>query len=283
MIAASMRISVVTPSRNMLGYLRRAAASVADQEGVDAEHVVMDACSTDGTREWLATQPTLSWSSEPDAGMYDAINKGIARSTGDVVGYLNCDEQYLPSTLARVAQRFEREPELDLLFGGALLIRPDGSLIAYRKAYVPRWRYVAASHLYVLSCTMFFRRRLLERGLSFDASYKAVADARFVIDALRAGARVGVHDFYHSAFTMTGENLGAGAITTRETARMRRELPVHVRLLALPLNALRLAEKALSGAYVQSFPFSYEVYVGDALETRKRFTVQDASFRWREA
>ena len=55
MIAASMRISVVTPSRNMLGYLRRAAASVVDQEGVDAEHVVMDACSTDGTREWLAT------------------------------------------------------------------------------------------------------------------------------------------------------------------------------------------------------------------------------------
>jgi len=278
-----MRISVVTPSRNMLAYLRRAAASVADQEGVDVEHVVMDACSTDGTVEWLGSQPSLLWSSEPDGGMYDAINKGIARSTGDVVAYLNCDEQYLPSTLARVAERFTDEPELDILFGGALLIRPDGSLIAYRKAYPPRWRQIAVSHLYVLSCTMFFRRRLVQRGHVFDASYRAIADGAFVVECLRAGARAAVSPSYHSAFTMTGDNLGAGEVTAREAARFRSTLPLSVRAMTLPLNALRLAEKALSGAYHQRFPLTYRVYVGDDPSERTTFTAHHASFRWREA
>lgn len=278
-----MRISVVTPSRNMLAYLRRAAASVADQEGVDVEHLVMDACSTDGTVDWLAAQPSILWSSEPDAGMYDAINKGIARSTGDVLAYLNCDEQYLPSTLVRVAQRFAREPELDMIFGGALLIRPDGSLIAYRKAYQPRWRQIATAHLYVLSCTMFFRRRLVDQGHLFDASYRAIADGTFVVECLRAGARAAVNPFYHSAFTMTGDNLGAGEVTAREAARFRGTLPLSVRALAVPLNGLRLAEKALSGAYHERFPLTYQVYVGDDVSSRATITAQSASFRWREA
>src|SRR3954447_16040811 len=111
MNGSSVDISVVTPSYNMLPYLRRACASVADQEGCTFEHIVVDARSTDGTPEWLATrgQPHIV---EPDRGMYDAVNKGLRVARGGVLAYLNCDEQYLPGTLRFVRERFAQDPSL---------------------------------------------------------------------------------------------------------------------------------------------------------------------------
>jgi len=69
----------------MLDYLKRCHASVADQEGVSLEHIVMDGCSTDGTAEWLASTPSLVGVVAPDEGMYDAINKGFRLARGDVL------------------------------------------------------------------------------------------------------------------------------------------------------------------------------------------------------
>ena len=86
-------------------------ASVADQ-GVEAEHIVQDACSNDGTLEWLLTDPRVKAFSEKDAGMYDAVNRGLRRASGEILSYLNCDEQYLPGALPHaVAAYFERHPE----------------------------------------------------------------------------------------------------------------------------------------------------------------------------
>src|SRR4051794_30732105 len=148
--------SVVTPSFNMLNYLRRCHASVADQ-GAKVEHIIVDALSADGTADWLAEQKDATAIVEGDRGMYDAVNKGLRRSRGGIVSYLNCDEQYLPNALRTVREYFSAHPAIDVVFGDALLIKPDGSLLAYRKGYPPRWPYIVASHLYVLSCTMFMR------------------------------------------------------------------------------------------------------------------------------
>jgi glycosyltransferase involved in cell wall biosynthesis len=97
-----MDISVVTPSFNMLSYLKRCVASVADQERVQAEHLVMDGGSRDGTVEWLKTQTSLLSEVRSDNGMYDAVNRGFRRARGQIVAHLNCDEQYLPGTLESV-------------------------------------------------------------------------------------------------------------------------------------------------------------------------------------
>ena len=277
----SVEVSVVTPSYNMLDYLKRCVASVADQQGVEVEHIVVDAVSDDGTVEWLRSNPRVEALVEPDRGMYDAVNKGFSRARGELLAYLNCDEQYLPGTLAFVADWFRRHPEVDILFGSVLLIRPDGSLISYRKAYPPRWFYILASHLYVLSCAMFLRRWVVEEGDGFfDVRFRDVGDADFVVRLLRKGYRAEAVPRYLSAFTLTGQNMSAGENARRERMGMLADAPWWVRAFRLPLNAARLAEKLLHGAYHQRMPLEYAVYTDGELGARRGFAVSRASFRW---
>src|SRR5262245_1448654 len=99
----SCDFSIVTPSFNGLDFLKRAAASVRDQKGVTLEHIVVDACSSDGTGDWLREAGVKSIV-ERDEGMYDAVNKGMNIARGDYFAYLNRDEQYLPDTLATVKE-----------------------------------------------------------------------------------------------------------------------------------------------------------------------------------
>ena len=126
-------VSVVTPSFNMLNYLQRCCASVADQEYVTHEHIVVDGGSTDETPEWLSCLASLISQSQRDNGMYDAVNRGFRLARGEIVSHLNCDEQLLPDTLHFVRRFFREHPEVDVLFGDILAVRPDGGLIAYRK------------------------------------------------------------------------------------------------------------------------------------------------------
>jgi glycosyltransferase involved in cell wall biosynthesis len=137
-------MSVITPSLNMLGYLQRCCISVADQMGPRCEHIVVDGGSTDGTVEWLANQPRIASLVGRDRGMYDAINRGLTASSGGILSYLSCDEQYLPGALQSVSRYFERHPEIDAVFGDTLVTRPDRSLVCFRKAYQPVWPFIAA-------------------------------------------------------------------------------------------------------------------------------------------
>lgn len=277
--SATPRFTVVTPSYNMLPYLKRCVRSVADQQ-VSAEHIVVDGMSRDGTAEWLRTRPDVCSVIERDAGMYDAVNKGLDRARGEFVSYLNCDEQYLPGTLAIVADHFEAHPEVDVVFGDALLIDPQGNLLSYRKGYQPRWPYIAVAHLYVLSCTMFLRRRVLDAGARFDMCWKDVGDAEFVIRILRGGARAAHIPKYLSAFTMTGSNMSAGPNARAESRRLRKSCPPLVRALALPLDVMRRIEKVASGAYFQQFPLRYAVYPEADAGTRREYVARSSTFRW---
>jgi glycosyltransferase involved in cell wall biosynthesis len=273
--------SIVTPSFNMGRYLPLCARSVADQSGVDLEHIVVDGGSSDGTVEWLRGQDRLRSVSEPDEGMYDALNKAFGMTRGALIGHLNCDEQYLPGTLSHVRAYFEAHPEVDMVFGDALLIRPDGSLIAYRKAYQPREAFIRTSHLYVLTCGMFFRRRILDDGIRMSTALKAAADEVFVLDVLRRGYRVSTTRRYVSAFVMTGGNLGATAVATRELDAIVRASPLWMRACRIPLNLARLASKAMSGAYRQALPLRYQVFTAHSPDQRVAITANTASFRWR--
>ena len=276
-------LSIITPSYNMLGYLQRCCHSVEDQAGVAVEHLVIDGGSTDGTPQWLAQQPHLRSLSEADEGMYDALNKGLDRARGNIVAYLNCDEQYLPGTLRFVADYFERHPKTDILFGSALLIRPDASLIAFRKAYQPRWYYILSSHLYVLSCTMFFRRRILDEGFRFNDQLRNIGDQDFVVRLLQHGYRAAVTERYLSAFTMTGANMGAHETTRHEQQRALDAASWWIRAFKIPLNAVRLIEKLTSGAYRQKRPLDYTVYASTEDTERRLFSSASASFRWKVA
>ena len=88
-----MQFSIVTPSFRNSQWLKLCLASVADQQGVELEHIVQDSCSDDGTQDWLPRDRRVRAFIEKDDGMYDAVNRGYRRAQGDILAHLNCDEQ----------------------------------------------------------------------------------------------------------------------------------------------------------------------------------------------
>lgn len=263
-----MIFSVVTPSRNALRGLRRCIGSVRGQSQAMTEHIVMDGGSTDGTVPWLTQWqdrttsgtgspvpgvPAFRWTSEPDHGMYDAINKGWAQARGDILSWLNCDEQYLPDTLTRVAASFAANPGTDIVFGDTLIVTPDGSPLASRREIPLRASYVRNGFLYSLSCSTFFHRRLWDAGLlQWNGHYRYAADMDLMLRLLDKGRRV-LHLPCHLAlFGVDGANLS----TTRakematEVERIRRTYHARTWLLRLPYRMLRCVERLLRGCYL---------------------------------
>ena len=178
-------ISVITPSYNMLPYLKRCAASVTDQKGTSVEHIIVDNMSSDGTMQWLQKNNKVRSIIEPDSGMYDALNKGLRHLEGNIFCYLNCDEQYLPNTLAKVNKYFNDNKDIDIVYGNTLFIDENNILVAYRKSIKPRYYYILAHYLYTFTCTLFFRKTILDDGHLFNTNYKTISDAIFVANLIK--------------------------------------------------------------------------------------------------
>ncbi len=124
-------VSIVTPTLNQGRFIEGTIRSIRNQTYDNLEHIVVDGGSTDETLDILRRAEgtyNLRWLSEPDRGMYDAINKGMRLASGEILAYLNSDDLYFPWTLQVVVDHFERHPEADLVFGDALGIH-DGSRI----------------------------------------------------------------------------------------------------------------------------------------------------------
>ena len=112
-------ISVVTPCLNSEDFIAESIESVLRQKHTAVEHIVVDGGSTDGTLDILAGHPHLRVVSEPDSGLYDAINKGFSLATGEVIAPPNADDVFLPDILSDVAARFSRDSALDMITGRA--------------------------------------------------------------------------------------------------------------------------------------------------------------------
>src|SRR5215469_8830813 len=116
-----LRVSVVTPSYNQGRFLERTIRSVLTQEGCGPiEYFVMDGGSRDESVDILRRySDALEWVSEKDRGQADAVNKGLARATGDVIGWLNSDDVYYPGAIRAACDSFAAHPEADLVYGEA--------------------------------------------------------------------------------------------------------------------------------------------------------------------
>jgi len=244
----------------MLKYLELCSASINDQSGVEFEHIVIDGGSSDGTVEWLKQQNNIKWISEKDKGMYDAINKGLILAKGDILAYLNCDEQYLPGTLSKVNEYFNKNGNVDILFGSFLVVDENGALLSYRKVYQPRYLYILSSYLYAFSCTMFFRRGIVDNNLLFNHELKYVADSDFVLRILKKGYKFGIINEYLSTFTYTGNNMSLGENARKEKGNLIKDAPNYIKYLKSLFNIARLIEKFFSGAYYHKGNIKYHIY-----------------------
>src|SRR6266436_9139324 len=162
-----MPISIITPSFRNSRWLKLCIPSVADQ-GVEHEHIVQDSCSDDGTQNWLPTDPRVKAFIEKDRGMYDAVNRGLRRAQGDILAYINCDEQYLPGALASVRNYFQHNSDVEVVFADTIVVDPQGNYICHRRACLPgKYHSWVSGNLAILTCATFFRRSVIDRHQIF--------------------------------------------------------------------------------------------------------------------
>jgi glycosyltransferase involved in cell wall biosynthesis len=179
------RITVVTPTLNHARFLESTIRSVLDQGYPDLEYWVIDGGSTDGTLAILERHAgALRWVSESDRGQADAINKGLARATGAVVGWLNSDDTYLEGALERVGSFLAAHPDVDVLYGEAYYVDREGEVV---RPYPTReFDYEAlAHHCYVCQPSVFFRRRVLDDVGLLDPKLRVALDYDFWIRLFR--------------------------------------------------------------------------------------------------
>jgi len=277
-----MLISIVTPSRNNSEWLKLCVASVADQAR-PFEHIVEDGASTDGTMDWLLEDPRVDARSRPDRSMYEAINRGLARARGDILGYLNCDEQFLPGALAHVRAFFQKNPKVDIVFGDAVVIDARGEFICYRKTVTPHLLHTWVNgNLSIFTCSTFFRRSLVERGLTFNSRVRMVGDTEWLLRVIASGARMALLRQYTSAFTMTGRNIGFTQEARREHLEFYGSAPLWARALKRPIVWHHWLRRWSHGAYRQR-PFQYSIFTKANPKERRTFQVRTPSFRWRGA
>ncbi len=203
------RISVITPSFRQVGKLKCCAASVADQAGAfEVEHLIQDGATGPDFDQWAASQTFAICDSREDSGMYEAINRGFRKATGNIIAWLNSDEQYLPDALAKVSAYFDANPDVDILFGDVVLTDESGRALAYRQATVPSLAHVRSCHLATFSAATFVRSKILGDGIYLDERWKIIADAVWIERILACGYEAGTLNAPLAAFSMLGTNLG---------------------------------------------------------------------------
>jgi glycosyltransferase involved in cell wall biosynthesis len=274
-----LRVSVVTPSYKQLSWLKLCAASIADQEGAQFEHIIQDAQSGPELEEWVRTHTQSRLHVEADTGMYDAINRGFARTSGDILSWLNCDEQLLPGTLAKVARFFEEHPEIDVLFGDALLVDQKGELLSYRRTVAPKIGHIQAAHLNVLTCATFVRRSVIERGFGLSTRWRTIADAVWIVDLLKAGVSMAIVNEPLATFTIADSNLGQTSLALAESKIWQSETSLGNGWLR-PYFVLRhRLSKLLHGAYWLR-NVRTKIYTFESPERRVRKEERRLGFSW---
>ena len=179
-----MKVSVITVTRNSAGSLPDALRSVAQQSHSEIEHIVIDGASTDNTSEVMSLygDHVTRFVSEPDLGIYDAMNKGLRSVTGDVVGFINADDRYAdPQVLARIVEIMEAE-NLDIIFGDVAFFRGDDARSIIRRYRSDRFQPSLLSWGWMPAHPAFFmRREIYERIGAFKTDYKIAGDFEMMI------------------------------------------------------------------------------------------------------
>jgi glycosyltransferase involved in cell wall biosynthesis len=181
-------ITIVTPSFQQVRYLERTIQSVLGQDYPNLEYLVMDGGSTDGSVEILKRyEGRCVWTSEKDAGQSDAVNKGLARAKGEIVGWLNSDDTLAPGALLRIGGYYRDHPDAEFLYGHVNLIDADDRILT-RLFAVP----TNSDELIRFNRNLFsqpgttWRRRLQERIGTLDPSLHMTMDCDFYIRAAKA-------------------------------------------------------------------------------------------------
>ena len=237
-----MKISVITVCYNSARTLERSLQSVAQQDWSEVEHIVIDGASTDGTKEILERfRSRLAYLlSEPDNGIYDAMNKGLAHATGDIVCFLNADDQYASTNvLSKVASQMGGH-NLDALMGDVAFFHEENLSRVVRRYRSDRfsperlaWGWMPAHP------ALFLRKEVVQRVGLFKTNYRIAGDFEFIVRVFHG------HKVRYRHVPDVLVNMQTGGVSTRWRAKIRlnQEVLRACRENGLNTNLLKIISK----------------------------------------
>lgn len=238
-----MKISIITVSFNAAHSIAQTLQSVAAQNYTDIEHIVIDGGSTDGTLDVIKQNGAhlAHVISEPDRGIYDAMNKGIRLATGDVVGMLNADDVYSDDgVLSQVAQVMERD-SLDALYGDIEFFPagdPSKTVRRYRSArFSPAriaWGWMPAHP------TLFLRREVFDTYGLYKPDFRIAGDYEFIARIFKAGT---LRCRYLPEVLVRMSSGGVSTAGWRNTMRLNKEVLRACRENGIRTNMFKLLSK----------------------------------------
>lgn len=180
-----MKISVLTPSFNSGEHLERAIKSVLNQDYKNFEHIVMDGGSTDDTLSILRQYDHIIYVSEPDKGQSDAMNKAFHKSSGDIIVYLNADDEFSPNAFETIVEAFHHSPQADMIVGNLLYSDSKGTVTR-----IPSKRYTDILQYWLNlfpnnPVSYFYKRSMQEKIGSFPIENHFSMDIWFLLKAYR--------------------------------------------------------------------------------------------------
>jgi len=205
------RITLVTPVFNSGKYIEQTIRSVLAQGYPNLDYFIVDGASTDGTLDIIRKYESQisGWISEPDNGMYDAINKGFARTSGEIMGWISATDMLQLGGLSVAANVFRDLPEVEWITGRPTVFNDEGMTVEVQD--LPHWsryRFLAGANRHIQQESTFWRRRLWEKaGGRVDASRRWAADFELWLRFFRH-AQIYPVDALIGGFRIHGDSLG---------------------------------------------------------------------------
>ena len=233
------KISIVTPSFNQGKFIREAIDSILNQGYPNFEHIIIDNCSDDETLDILAEYPHLMVVSEPDEGQSDALNKGFLKATGEIIGWLNADDYYMPGTFHTVAKKMQ-DPEIAGVYSNVHFVDEQGNkrrdIISHRPS-----KWISLFLCFIQSTSFFYRREIVDNDILIDKHFDICMDKEFFSHILFKGYRLSYVDDFFASFRWhdTNKSLPSPAVKQK---RMKEGLTIFNRYsgIQVGINALTL-------------------------------------------
>lgn len=215
-------VSIITPSYNQAKYLEQTMLSVLNQDHPHIEYIVVDGASTDGSVEIIKKYAgkLAHWESAKDKGQAEAINKGFARATGEIVAWLNSDDYYLPGAVRAAVKVFEENPEVVLVYANMLAVDENGqtfNTLTYKQLTLED----LLCFQIIGQPSVFMRRSALQKTSGLDLTFHFLLDHLLWIKIAKQGRILHVNETWSAArYHAEAKNVAKAAEFGREAFRI---------------------------------------------------------------
>ena len=180
-----MKVSVITVCYNRKATIGQSIKSVLDQDYPDVEYIIVDGNSSDGTKDIIKSysDKITKYISEPDSGMYDAINKGLGMATGDIVGLMHSDDVFYDTTvISKIVEVFKNNPNTDAIYGNGIYVTNDDEQKIVRNRIGGEYDYKRLKSGWLpLHPTVYIKKTIIDKYGNYNLNFKIASDTEFLL------------------------------------------------------------------------------------------------------